>query len=359
MNGVHRKSQVSRPKRRRVARILVWTGAGLVCLVLAGVVFWNASPWPSVWIVRALSPDSGLADAETAAEFVPDDIAEQLDVVYDDSSSEGRLDVFYPEDAEGELPTIVWVHGGGFIGGTKEPLRNYLKLVASHGFTVVNVEYTHAPEATYPTPVVQVNEAIGAVVADAATYHVDPDRLVLAGDSAGAHIAAQAAMAIAQPDYAAAAGLPAAVSPDQLVATVQYSGAYDPTNADYTNKTFGFFMRTVMWAYSGTKDFLNDAAFSYANLPGNVSSDYPPSFISTGPSDPLLYQGEEWVKALQEVDVPTTVLYFDAATTDSAVGHEYALNLDLPEARQAMVKMVAFLRDVTGAAYREGVSDSW
>lgn len=346
------------PVQRRW-RVIGWIGGALVALIVAGLVFWAVSPWPSVWVLRAAPDPGGLDDAATAASYAPADIHADLDVVYDEGSAEGRLDVFRPDDAGPALPVVFWVHGGAFIAGEKEPLRGYLQVLASHGFTVVNVEYTHAPEAVYPGPIEQVDRAIEHVMEHAAEFHADADRIVLAGDSAGAHIAAQTAMAIAQPDYAAAAGLPAAVAPDQLVGTVLFSGPYDPTTVDYDNELFGFFMRTVLWSYSGTKSFLDDPAFLCTALTQHVDAAYPPSFVSTGPADPLLRQNEEWVAALEGAGVDVTPLFFDAATTPESVGHEYQLALNTPEARQAMVAQVAFLRSVTGAEPRAGVSDAW
>ncbi|WP_309068162.1 alpha/beta hydrolase [Microbacterium sp.] len=344
---------------RRLVRVVLWVVGVIAVLAVGGVVFWNVSPWPAVWLIRSAPDPAGLENADTAAKYVPGDIRSDLDVVYDRASADGRLDVFRPEDADAALPTVFWVHGGAFIAGEKEPLRSYLSVLASHGFTVVNVEYTHAPEAVYPTPIEQVDRAMTHVLAHADEFGVDPDRLVIAGDSAGAHIAAQATMAIAQPDYAARAGLPAAVAPDQVVGTVLFSGPYDPTSVNYDNETFGFFMRTVMWSYSGTRSFLQDDHFLYTALPEHVDPAYPPAFVSTGPADPLLTQNREWVEALEANDVDVTTLFFDASTTPDTVGHEYQLALDTPQAREAMVAQVAFLREVTGADMREGVSDGW
>lgn len=344
---------------KRLRRILVWSGGILVTLILAGVIFWTVSPWPSVWLLRAAPDPAGLDNAAAAAEFVPDDIHADLDVVYDEGSNEGRVDVFRPADAEAALPVVFWVHGGGFIAGQKEPMRSYLQVLASHGFTVVNIEYTHAPEATYPGPVIQVNRAIEHVLDRADEFLADPERVVIAGDSAGAHIAAQTAMAIAQPEYAQAADLPAAIGRDQLAGTVLFSGPYDPTTVDYDNEAFGFFMRTVMWSYSGTKSFLDDEQFLYAALPQHVDADYPPTFVSTGPADPLLGQNEEWVAALEHAGVDVTTLFFDAGSTPDSVGHEYQLALDSASAQRAMVEQVAFLRSITHADDRTGVSDSW
>ena len=344
---------------RRWLRVVLWVVSVIVALALAGVVFWNVSPWPAVWIIRSAPDPAGLDNAETAAKYVPADISVDLDIVYDESSPEGRLDFFRPADADEPLPTVYWVHGGAFIAGQKEPLRNYLQVLASHGFAVVSVEYTHAPEAVYPTPIQQVDRAMEYVAAHAEQLGVDPARVVLAGDSAGAHIAAQTAMAIAQPGYAESAGLPASIAAERLRGVVLFSGPYDPTTVDYDNDTFGFFMRTVMWSYSGTRSFRDDEKFLYTALPQHVDAAYPPTFVSTGPADPLLKQNQEWAGALHTAGVEVTELFFDAATTPETVGHEYQLALDTPQAKEAMIAQVAFLREVTGAAMRQGVADGW
>lgn len=257
---------------KKPLKILAGVFGGRGAIAVAGVVFWSTSPWPGVWAIRAVPDEYTQRNVGIAAEFVPTDIRARIDLVYDKSSPQGVLDVFAPADAEAPLPTIFWVHGGGFIAGTKTPVQNYLKILSSHGFTIVNVEYTHAPEATYPTPLRQVDAAIAYSLA---------------------HIAAQTAMAIAQPNYAEAAGIPVSLAPEQLVGSVQYSGPYDPTAVDYDNATFGFYMRTVMWAYSGTKHFLDDPQFLFTALPEHVDAPYPPTFVSTGPTDPLLHQNEQ------------------------------------------------------------------
>lgn len=351
---MRRELPEGRPRRRaRLGSI-----AGLAALAIAAA-FGALSPWPSVWFLRARPDPGALGGAAAAKRYAPAGVERLFDVRYDPASPQGRLDVFAPAEAAGALPVVFWTHGGGFIAGEKEPLRDYLAILASHGFTVVNVEYTHAPEAIYPTPIEQLNAAIAFVLTEARRYHADPRRVVLAGDSAGAHIAAQAAMAIAQPAYAAAAGLPAAIAPDRLVGAVLFSGAYDPTSVRHGDPALGFFTRTVMWAYSGRRDFLHDGRFLYCNLPAHVTGRYPPAFVSTGPGDALLAQNLEWVAALRRAGAPPRTLFFDPAKTGPAIGHEYQLALDMPEAKRAMVEMVAFLREVTRAEYRAGVADGW
>lgn len=239
-------------------------------------------------------------------------------------------------------------------------MRPYLKVLASHGYVTVNLEYTTAPEAQYPTQIGQVGLALDHLVDDAEAYGIDSDQLVLAGDSAGAHIAAQTALAIHDRGYAEAAELPVpAVGADQLRATLLYSGPYDLNAVDPDDATFGWFIRTVLWAYTGVKDFRGDPRIARASVVDQDLSSFPPSFVSTGPYDPLLPHSITLVERLTAAGVRAESTFFDREQTPETIGHEYALALETPQARTAMKAQVAFLRDVLTGPARHDVSDDW
>src|SRR4051794_20430513 len=148
----------------------------------------RTTPWPSALLIRAVF-DRGAGRASAALEkYVPGDLVEVVDEAYDIASPDGRLDVFRPPRAE-PLPTVVWVHGGAFVSGSKGDVANYLRVLAGRGFTTVGVDYSIAPGSRYPTPVRQVAAALAHLVDHADRLGVDPGRIVLAGDSAGAQIA--------------------------------------------------------------------------------------------------------------------------------------------------------------------------
>ena len=50
------------------------------------------------------------------------------------------------------MPCIVWVHGGAYAGGDKEDVTAYAKHLASFGYIVISMNYSLAPKAQYPTP---------------------------------------------------------------------------------------------------------------------------------------------------------------------------------------------------------------
>lgn len=98
---------------------------------------------------------------------VPAGIVALLNVRYDESDSDAFFDAVYAariETTEQMLPTIVWVHGGAFVSGSKDHIANYLRILAAKGFTVVGVNYSLAPGKFYPTPIRQVNSALAYIV---------------------------------------------------------------------------------------------------------------------------------------------------------------------------------------------------
>src|SRR5690606_861577 len=103
--------------------------------------------------------------------------------------------------------TIVWIHGGAWISGSTGNVDPYLKILAAEGYTTVALGYGLGPEATYPTAVTQLNEALAYIDDHADEFSIDTTQIVLAGDSAGAQLASQMATLITNPAYADLVGI--------------------------------------------------------------------------------------------------------------------------------------------------------
>jgi len=326
----------------------------LRALVLAAVVgvptyaAFQASPWPSALLVRWAYDRGGWRMSRALEKHVPPGVSARLDERYDAADDDALLDVFFPsqiENTEGALPTVVWVHGGGWISGSKDQIANYARILAGRGYTVAGVDYSIAPGRTYPTPVRQVNAALAYLAANARRLHVDPSRFFLAGDSAGAHIAAQLANAIAVPSYAAEVGVAPSIGRRQLAGTVLFSGVFRiaPVRPEGRVGIFGW---TMPWAYSGRKDFMNDPGFAKASVVEYVTADFPSSFVSAGNADPLLPQSRELAAALASRGVRVEGLFFPDDHAP-ALPHEYQFNLDTDEGRLALERAVGFLAERT------------
>jgi len=110
-----------------------------------------------------------------------------------------RLDVFQVDGATGARPVLIFVHGGGFTGGTKHtpgsPFYDNVPLwAARNGLVGVNMTYPLAPEAMWPSASENISRAVRWVREQIADFGGDPSSVFLFGHSAGAtHAATYAA----------------------------------------------------------------------------------------------------------------------------------------------------------------------
>ena len=103
----------------------------------------------------------------------------------------GRLDLYAPRKrAAGQLPIIVFFYGGSWNSGTKDGYGFVGRALASRGFLVAIPDYRLVPKVRFPSFLEDGAAAVRWVRAHAARYGGDPDRIVLAGHSAGAYNAA-------------------------------------------------------------------------------------------------------------------------------------------------------------------------
>ncbi|MBE3097900.1 MAG: alpha/beta hydrolase [Planctomycetes bacterium] len=98
------------------------------------------------------------------------------------------LDLFVPEKADGPLPLIVWIHGGAWLGGSKNgtPAMGQLR----RGYAVASINYRLSQEAIFPAQIHDCKAAIRWLRAHAKEYNLDPKRIGVWGSSAGGHLVA-------------------------------------------------------------------------------------------------------------------------------------------------------------------------
>lgn len=103
--------------------------------------------------------------------------------------------VYLPEHGSTSMPGILFFHGGGFMGGTVDVIENACKMLSERaGAVVIAVSYRLAPEYPYPSGLTDCYDAVKWVYENGAEIHVNPDQLVVTGDSAGGNYSAVCAM---------------------------------------------------------------------------------------------------------------------------------------------------------------------
>lgn len=326
--------------RRTTIRLLV----GLSAAVALAFGLFRASVWPGAMLIRFVFNRGAKGTSYALEQHLPDPGHSDAGRVYG-SGPDGELcDLFYPETPGGHtatLPVVVWIHGGGWVSGSRSDLTNYLKILAGRGMVAVSLDYSIAPEAKYPRPVAQVNRALAYLEERAGGLQINPDRIVLAGDSAGAQIAAQVALLHRNPEYSRRTGISGGLSGTGVRALLLNCGAYDLDLASASGLE-GWFLHTALWAYSGHRDFLGDERFRLASVQEWVDVRFPPSFITAGNRDPLRQHSFRLAGKLESLGVPVDALFFPDDLTPG-LGHEYQFDLDRAEGRQALDRMVRFV----------------
>ena len=106
------------------------------------------------------------------------------------------LDLYLPtKPIRRPIPIIVFVHGGGWSGGTRTTGPDFERFFARDGFAMASIEYRLTPSITFPANVEDVRTSVRWLKANAAAHGLDPDRICLWGTSAGGHLAAVAGLA--------------------------------------------------------------------------------------------------------------------------------------------------------------------
>jgi len=212
-----------------------------------------------------------------------------------------KLDVYRPADAEGPLPTFIYMHGGGWVGGSKE--GNILRLMPfiESGWAVVNVQYRLGNVSLAPAAVEDCLCALRWVIRNAEEYEFDISRIVVSGNSAGGHLALTTGM------------LPASAGLDrqcpgrealQVAAIVNWYGITDVADLleGDNRKTYA-----VQWMGSLPDRFEIAERVSPLNY---VRSDLPPIITIHGDADPTVpyMHATRLQSALNEAGVPNQLV---------------------------------------------------
>ena len=139
-------------------------------------------------LLAIASPSLAESSADFAA-WVGDEYRVRPNVVYKvASNADQMLDVYYRRGSSAPRPTVIYIHGGGWVGGSKEGSLLRIAPYLEMGFNVVNVEYRLGRIARAPAAVEDCRCALRWVIRNADDYGIDPERLVVTGRSAGGHL---------------------------------------------------------------------------------------------------------------------------------------------------------------------------
>lgn len=240
------------------------------------------------------------------------------------------LDIYRAKRGAVRRPLVIYVHGGGWRRGdsrTNGAFANFpdvLASLAARGYVVAAINYRLSGEARFPAAVRDVNSAIAFLRMHAGEWDIDPGRIVLWGDSAGAHLAAMSATTCDEPRFApplstgrmsrrqaAAASLP--VVSDCVQAVVSWYGLFDL--ARLLGRTGNRGIADDIEEFLGCgRGSCSDPARRASPLT-NVSSRTPPMLLMHGTDDTEVpyAQTVEMAAALRAAHVPVQMQLIEGA----------------------------------------------
>jgi acetyl esterase len=213
----------------------------------------------------------------------------------------GRARLFKPRDVAGNLPVVVFYHGGGWTLGSPETHAMATSdMVRRTGAAVLSVDYRLAPEHVFPAAFDDAYAALSWVVQSGAAFGLDAARLAVAGDSAGGNLAA--AVALAAHDQKGPK-----IALQVLIYPALKAGRRKPVVDDQGGGSEASISSYVR-AYAGGAERV--AAFArnpYAMpLAAGDFRDLPPAFIAAAGIDAVLEDAEDYAAALRAAGVPVT-----------------------------------------------------
>ncbi|MDQ7065412.1 MAG: alpha/beta hydrolase [candidate division KSB1 bacterium] len=193
-----------------------------------------------------------------------------------------------------KLPLVIFIHGGGWRSGNRKRGKKLCTRLARSGFAAVSIDYTLSPQAPFPAACKDVKTAIRYFRANADKWGIDPERIGLIGNSAGAHLAAFAATND-DPRYEQGEDWPGVSS--RVQAVVAQFGPYD-----YLAQKAGELVQTFL---GGSPD-QKPEVYREASPITHVSADDPPLLLIHGEKDRVvpIEHAERMYRAYQNAGAP-------------------------------------------------------
>jgi acetyl esterase/lipase len=274
---------------------------------------------------KSLEDLAGLAAGDPVAVGAIEDIRTQAGL---------GLRRYSPSEGAALRTPLVYLHGGGWTAGSLQTHDSVCRTLAAEGLEVFAVDYRLAPEHPFPAGLSDAVEAVEWVTAHAAELGCDASRLVLAGDSAGANLAAGAVVTMHDAGRRPVAGL-------LLICPILDLAQQRPSRVAYGD---GYFISPQAFG-ADVAHYLGGADPANPRLsPVNADvADWPPSFIHVAEFDPFHDEGVALAERLRAAGVRV-----ELREHAGMIHYFYALPRLIPHAREALAGMARKLRDAVG-----------
>ena len=246
-------------------------------------------------------PGAAFSQSSSLSPTNPGGIVVERDLVIGKGGTQDlHANLAYPKEGSKLLPAIIYIHGGGWIGGSYKDCD--VARLAKAGYFSASIEYRLSNVAKWPAQIQDCKLAVRWLRANAAKYHVDPNRIGVWGASAGGHLVACLGTMADVKEYEGEGGYPEVSSSVQAV--VDYFG---PTDFTYRT-TYSEDAKKLTEGLFGVPRDQNEALWKSGSPTFYVKPNDPPMLLIHGDADTLVPLSQSTV--------------FDEALTKAGVPHE-------------------------------------
>lgn len=279
-------------------------------LILSVLLIW------SLWHNAARRPKSAAALAP------PPGVALETDIVFGQGGAETlKLDLTRPVKGKGPFPALVFVHGGGWKGGSRQMFRPQMFPYSRAGIVCISVDYRLAPQYKFPAQLEDVKCAVRWLRANAAKYHIDPNRIGAVGASAGAHLVGLLGTTAQEKQWEGQGGHGEQSS--AVCAVIGLAGPYDLLtgyqNSVHQNPKEGAAVRSLLEEFLGGTLQQVLAQYHAASPVNHVQKGQPPFMLVHGTNDTLvpIEQSEIFARKLKASGVDVELIRAEGGTHGS------------------------------------------
>jgi acetyl esterase/lipase len=270
-----------------------------------------------------------------------EDLITEYNVPYGNSRNT-VCDYYYLPDTQTKKPVLIYIHGGGWISGTKLLRKPYCFSFAKQGFFVMNTAYDYAPQKKFPTQLQQIFNAIEKLLDNAEKYNIDTSKIVVGGESAGAYFSAFVAAATKRPSLFDEMGISFKYRDIfDIKACILLNGAFDaerltasrfPNMATFLTSHFDMSRKEIAKGGEKTKYF---SPVAY------VDEKFPPTVIGEGKYDGLKKESTAAKQRLAELGIKHT-----SFMATGLVGiHGFCLAVNTKEGKRCFEHTLEFIKD--------------
>ena len=317
-------------------KVLKVVGVSVLVISLPVTLFLSVTAATSVPLIKFMQKNMMHAEnsyeEEPSQEFKIEEGCCITNVQYGEKYPNSYLDVYLTDQDPEHAPTYFFIHGGGNVWGDKQEgdpnggdtgaggLAWYIRQFMDAGYNVVSPNYALAPEYRYPTPILQLNDALAFLKRHGEEYGLNMQEIIIGGNSGGGQMTGALICIQLNPEYAKAVGAEAVLEADKIKAAV-FSSAMINMYESYDTGDFG---ADFLFLQCGKAYYGYDLVNGKKEIPvfmDYLTEDFPPSFISDGNTGTFYEQAYELHEKMDELGIRNEINWYPA--DEAILGHDF------------------------------------